>query len=427
MHAIGMRRATLLGAGALIAGFVFAAQRADGQPTQPAKPNKPARTARTATATATITTARTKSGQDEESDLFIGDGALRGTLDMSQITREGETYVVPLDDKRRAVLTLDPTLQQAAWKVIDHARAPLAAIVVMSTDGRLLAYAGRRNVEPVRAKDFTLPGKVWAPAASVFKIVTASALLDAGVSPSKSVCYHGGLRGIDSSHLTDVSYDNECNDLAFAIAESQNAIIAKLTHRNLEPERLARFARVFGFGWAPAMALPVEAGRCAVPTEDLEFAQFAAGFWNSELSALGAAVLVNTIASGGMRVTPRIVAEIEAPGGETTPVVARAPERVLDADIAAAVGEMMVGTTETGTARRGFHDRRGRNFLGEVEVAGKTGSLARDEPSYLGYSWFVGFAPADDPEVVIAVILGNPAKWWLKGHTAARMVLQERY
>ncbi|HET6612435.1 MAG TPA: penicillin-binding transpeptidase domain-containing protein [Kofleriaceae bacterium] len=423
MHAIGIRRATVLGAGALIAGFVLAAHRADGEPTRTAEPAKATRTASVETHAAAATT--TASPRPEKA-MLIGDGALRGALDMTTIKLAGDHYEAALTDHRRAVLTLDPVLQKAAWKVIDHARAPLAAIVVMTTDGRLLAYAGRRNIEPVRAKDFTLPGQVWAPAASVFKIVTASALLDAGIKPTRKVCYHGGFHGIDASNITDTSYDDTCNDLSYAIAESQNAIIAKLAHRHLQPERLARFARIFGFGWAPSMALPAEASHCAVPTGDLEFAQFAAGFWSSELSAVGAAVLVDTIATGGLRVTPRIVAEVTNPAGAATPVVARAPERVLDADIAAQVGKMMEATTETGTARHGFHDRRGRNFL-DVSVAGKTGTLARDEPSYLGYSWFVGYAPADDPEIVIAVILGNPAKWWLKGNTAARMVLQARY
>jgi hypothetical protein len=57
---------------------------------------------------------------------------------------------------------------------------------------------------------------------------------------------------------------------------------------------------------------------------------------------------------------------------------------------------MMVGTTEFGTARLGFHDKRtgGRSLPG-VAVAGKTGSLDRKTP-YALYSWFVGFAPADE-------------------------------
>jgi cell division protein FtsI/penicillin-binding protein 2 len=87
------------------------------------------------------------------------------------------------------------------------------------------------------------------------------------------------------------------------------------------------------------------------------------------------------------------------------------------------VADMMAGTVRYGTAYKGFHDGRGRGFLSGTKVAGKTGSLTRDTP-YLSYSWFVGFAPADKPELVISVVLGNPPKCHLKAHTAARLVLE---
>ncbi len=95
--------------------------------------------------------------------------------------------------------------------------------------------------------------------------------------------------------------------------------------------------------------------------------------------------------------------------------------------VAQAVTRMMVGTTRYGTARKAFKDRRGRPFLVDIDVAGKTGTLTRRSPGYLQYSWFVGFAPAKDPEFVVAVLIGTPEKWHLKAHTAARMVLQKAF
>jgi cell division protein FtsI/penicillin-binding protein 2 len=87
---------------------------------------------------------------------------------------------------------------------------------------------------------------------------------------------------------------------------------------------------------------------------------------------------------------------------------------------------MMVGTTEFGTARLGFRDKRtNRPLLPGIAVAGKTGSLDRKEPGaqYLAYSWFVGFAPAERPEVAVAVLLGNGTDWHVKAHQVAREVL----
>jgi cell division protein FtsI/penicillin-binding protein 2 len=130
-----------------------------------------------------------------------------------------------------------------------------------------------------------------------------------------------------------------------------------------------------------------------------------------------------TIANGGIEVTPRIVSAISTDGGEPLPVPPVAPRRVIDPDTAAQVGEMMVQTTEMGTAFKAFHDARGRRIL-DVKVAGKTGSLSRDQPTYLNYSWFVGYAPADEPRYVVAVLLGNSATWRFKSHTVARMLLE---
>ncbi len=357
--------------------------------------------------------------------VLIGDDSLRGQLDFDRIKKDGDHFSVPMTDGGLAQLTLDPRLQAAAESVLERAQAPLGAIVVTDVGGRVLAFAGRRNEKPAKQRDFSLPGEVWAPAASIFKIVTSAALLSSGVEPNTKVCYHGGLRSVDPSHLTDnPKRDRTCQSLSFGLAHSQNAIIAKLTNRHLDKKQLQRFANRFGFDRPIACAVAADQNTCTIPSEPLELARTSAGFWNSELSALGGAVLANTVASGGLQVSPRIVASITTKDGTTTPVVGQAPRRVIDEQVARDLTTMMEKAVSKGTGRKGFQTRRGRPYL-DVKVAGKTGSLSRSEPSYLGYSWFVGFAPADEPRYVISVLLGNPMKWHLKAHTAARLVLQQ--
>lgn len=349
-------------------------------------------------------------------------------LDLAAIERDGERYIVKLPDKRVAELTLDPLAQEAAQAVLARAKAPRGAIVMMRTDGEVIALAGLRGadtdtpvVDPTQATD------TWAPAASIFKIVTAAALVEAGVSPKQRTCYHGGLRSVMASNLRDdARRDRRCETLGYAIAKSQNALIGKLAHKHLDRGKLERAARQFGMGTAPSFCTGADESGFELPDDDLEFARVAAGFWKTELSALTGAVVANTVASGGMAVEPRLVRAIIDEHGNRHELVPPKPTRAIPEKVAQAVDEMMVGTIERGTGYKGFHDRKGRRHLSDVRVAGKTGTLTRAQPSYLQYSWFVGYAqPTDAPATVISVLLGNPARWHLKAHTAARLALQQ--
>jgi len=80
---------------------------------------------------------------------------------------------------------------------------------------------------------------------------------------------------------------------------------------------------------------------------------------------------------------------------------------------------MMQGTCEFGSAARSFGKRR------PIRVAGKTGTLARTAPFYMEHSWFVGYAPADQPKIIVSVVLGNPENWHLRGHEAARRLIDK--
>jgi len=365
--------------------------------------------------------------QPVEPAVLVGDGSLRDKLDWNNVSVRDGKYVAALNGGGKAILTLDPAIQRAAEEVLERAKAPLGAIVVTDISGQVLAFAGRRNQSPAKAKDFTLPGAVWAPAASVFKIVTSAALLSQGVSPDSKVCFHGGLRSVDPDHLIDnPARDRRCESLKFGLAHSQNAIIAKLSNRHLSKVQLRDFAKRFGFDEPLPCAAASDASTCSIPAEPLELARTAAGFWNSELSALGGSIIANTVASGGLLVAPRVVSEVVHPDGSKQPVVSATPRRVLKKGVAANLAGMMEHAVAKGTGRKGFYNRRGRPYL-QQSVAGKTGSLSRNEPTYLGYSWFVGFAPVDKPKYVISVVLGNPMKWHLKGHTAARLVLQRTF
>ena len=220
--------------------------------------------------------------------------------------------------------------------------------------------------------------------------------------------------------------DQSCATLAYGIGKSQNAIVAKLVTNHLTPDKLERVARAFGFGQAIPFDVPVEPSHIDVPTGDrLEFARTAAGFWHSTLSPLHAALLAATVANQGEMPTPRIIERATGSDGQPIAVRVASSRTVMTPAVAGEVGRMMELTTRIGTARGTFNDKKGRPIL-PVSVAGKTGTLsAETDKGYVGYSWFIGYAPADHPQIAFAVALGNRASWRIKATYVGRRLVAE--
>ncbi len=347
-------------------------------------------------------------------------------LDLDRLRPEGGELVQKLKDGGKLVTTLDPELQTYAKELMARYELPYGAMVLTEVkSGRVKVMAGHSSRdERVDTEALTLTP--WAPAASIFKLVTASALLARGVPANATVCYHGGLRGLSKSNIKDnPKLDTACRTLSYAVAKSVNPVMGKLALKYLNAEKLKGWADRFGFNREIPFELPVAASKAAVPAEKLELARVSAGFWYTELSALHGALIAATAANKGQMRWPTIIQKVVKPDGAVEPPRMNKGQRVMSRQVAARLSRMMVRTTTMGTARRAFNSRRGKPMLGDMKVAGKTGSLARKNP-YLFYNWFVGFAPADNPKVAFAVLLGNPAKWRIKAHVAARMLL-ERY
>jgi len=353
-------------------------------------------------------------------------------LQLETLRREGAGYVVTGQDGGRVVLTLDPRLQEPIEDVLRGFQIPYGGAVVVSIpDGRVLAMVGRSAAEP-RLGPRELALSAWAPAASVFKVVSAAALVsEGGVSSATRICYHGGVSAILPDNLVDLPLvDRRCETLAYGLGKSQNAILAKLASRHLTAAQLARVGHAFGFEETIPFDVPVEPSHLDVPADALEFARTAAGFWHSTLSPMHGALLAASIANHGEMPAPTLVERVFDAEGKEMPregavSVAQGPHRVIGLDTAREVGRMMELTTRIGTAKAAFHDRRGHRYL-PVDVAGKTGTLsAQTERGYLGYSWFVGYAPADHPAIAFAVALGNPAQWRIKATYVARRIVAE--
>jgi cell division protein FtsI/penicillin-binding protein 2 len=315
-----------------------------------------------------------------------------------------------------ALLTLDPRLQARLERTLAHSAAPYAATVLLDPrTGRVLAMAEYSKAEPERTDGLAL--RPISPAASVFKIVTAAALLEQGYSPDEPVCYHGGLHRLQPRLLeNDPRRDRACLPLTAAFGHSANVVFAKLADRGLTPGLLEAEAERFLFNAPIPFAAAVEPSRAVIPTDRFGLANTAAGFGEVRLSALHAALLAAVVANRGVLVPPWVVELVE--GGDGPPALE--PVRIVDERVAEQLAAMMRETVARGTAARSFA-RPPRELRG-VAVAGKTGSLHEQRP-FRDHTWFVGYAPAEAPQVVVATVVVNGPIWRVRAPWVAREAL----
>lgn len=348
--------------------------------------------------------------------------------DLAKITTDGTRVFAPTPEGT-AELTIDPDVQRSALMVMKHYEIPEASVVLMDArSGRVLVYANYLEGKPTR----DLAAVADAPSASVFKIITASALVaEAHHSPKDQVCYSGGEHSISATDLEpNPKRDKYCASLAGAMGRSLNTVFARLARADLKPEVLEKTARSLQYGSVLPFDVPVAPSQLKLPADSLGYARTAAGFWNTTLSPVHAAWISTTLARGGEGIRPRIVSRVTAPDGHEIYAAPAEPETVpvMGKDTAAAVTEMMMTTVTEGTSTRAFHDLDGHPFLPGLHVAGKTGTLT-DAEKQRYYTWFTGFVPVDGegPSVAIAALVVNGPVWRVKANVVAREVLRAYY
>lgn len=305
-------------------------------------------------------------------------------------------------------LTIDVALQRQLVDLLKTYQTPWAAVVALEpSTGRVLAMAEHSEADPALRGLCT---KAVYPAASIFKIVTASALLEAGVSPDEQACFHGGKRGITETLLEDSPADTRCVSFAEALGLSANVAFAKMTARYLDPVHLTHVARQLHFNAPFVFPIPTDVSLAAIPEPTLGLATTGAGFGDVYLSPLHGAALIAMTANHGLWRAP-VLFERDVAHGTT--------ERALDPKLAAQLVDMLSNTVTQGTARRIFHER---GF--QVDAVGKTGSLADKTPVFRDYSWFVGFAPKDHPRIAVAAVVVNDAYWRIRGTWLGREAMR---
>lgn len=313
--------------------------------------------------------------------------------------------------------TLRSDLQESVDTYLAGTGLAYGAVVMIDPQtGHVLAMAETRDPsDPVGAIGRLTEPTV--PAASVIKVVTAAALLENGATPETTACFHGGMHGLDASHLVEKPSDRRCETLTMALARSSNAAFARFALRDLPDGALLKTAEAFGFNRGIASDVAVVPSHFSDAGAKLDRARAAAGFSGSTLSPLHAAWLAAVVASDGR------VERISAWRDNTSNAglladPAKAPAAIRP-ETAAALRQMMVQTTAAGTGSKAF-GMRPKSLRG-MEIGGKTGSLSAPEGELFRHvSWFIGFAPAENPKVAVAALAINGWKWKVKAPALAR-------
>jgi cell division protein FtsI/penicillin-binding protein 2 len=247
------------------------------------------------------------------------------------------------------------------------------------------------------------------PPGSTFKIITVSAALRAGVATMSSTYPIRTYALLSGVRLRNAGGEACGGSLPNAFAVSCNSVFAPMGAK-LGARRLVRAAEAFGFNSTPRVPA-AKASSISQPArlkDDLAVGAAAIGQDRDLATPLEMATVGATIAAGGRRARPRVVA--------SDAVVRR---RAIPTRVAHQVRSMMLGVVRGGTGTAAA--------LPGIEVAGKTGTAelvpnGGSDPSNTD-AWFVAFAPAGAPKVAVGVMLVGAGAGGQAAAPIARQVL----
>jgi cell division protein FtsI (penicillin-binding protein 3) len=340
----------------------------------------------------------------------------------------GETSLEPAVDGQDVTLTINSNLQWYAQNVlaqrIKETRAMSGTVVVMNAKtGDLLSVASYPTFDPNSdvGKKGTRLGNVaftdvFEPG-STSKVMTVAAALEEGtVTPSTPVVIPNRLRRYDTSFKDSHDHPTLYRTVAGTLAESSN-IGTVLVSETMKPKTIETYFRRFGLGARSGVGFPGESRGLLARSEDWSGTTRATVAFGQGVSvtAIQAASVYQTIANRGVRVTPRLVDSVGNPDGSVTRLPESSSTRVVSRTTADDISRMLEGVVgPDGTAREAQ--------IPGYRIAGKTGTADFYDARLKRYSGrtasFIGYAPADDPEIVVAVIVQKPTSPFFGGPVA---------
>jgi peptidoglycan glycosyltransferase len=260
---------------------------------------------------------------------------------------------------------------------------------------------------------FNLATQGLFPPGSTFKVVTSTAAIDSGKYTPESI-----INGPSPLEVSGAPLHNDGNQswgnisLTTALVNSVNTVYAQVG-QNVGAKLMETYMKRFGFYSKPPLDYP--AGEMNTSGEQLDrnlieptnpnvdLGRMSIGQDKLAVTPMQMAMVVATVADGGVLMEPRLATEVVNSDGQ---VVERFPpteyDRVMKPKTATELTQMMEKVVEEGTGQPA-------QLLG-VKVAGKTGTASvpgTENGQSLDDAWFIGFAPVNDPKIAVAVTLEN--------------------
>ena len=329
-------------------------------------------------------------------------------------------------------LTIDPAAQEAAYNGLKALGDDVqgAVVALKPSTGEVLAMVSLPTFDPNKLASHDLRAasdtydklnedptepllnraiQTRLPPGSTFKIVTAAAAIEKGIYDASDKVPGGETYQLPLTKGPTGLIDNEgrsCGangtQIPFtqAMGQSCNTSFAAIAGQ-VGAEDMVKTAEGFGFNSHYFEDLSPQA-ESVFPTEpdDAQLGQTGFGQFDVSATPLQMAMVVAALANGGTVMTPYLVDEEQ--DADLDVVHKTEPQELSQAVSSATASEvtkLMVATVDDGTASPAA--------IEGIQVAGKTGTAQSGESHRTPYAWFVSFAPADNPEVAVAVMIQN--------------------
>src|SRR6266550_2046219 len=350
-------------------------------------------------------------------------------LEMDRDRRAFESYEVQPNPGQTVVLTIDQTIQyrteQALGAAVERTHAKSGTAIVMDPrTGEILALANAPSFDPNQSQEYTAEARVngalqniYEPG-STFKVVAYSAAIEKGlVRPEDKIDCQMGQITVAGRLIHDHKRFGVLT-IADDMAKSSNVGAIKLGLL-VGNESMYDYMKRLGFGSRTGIDLAGESAgqlRALSRWQPASIGSLAMG-QEIAVTPLQMATAYCVLANGGLLVKPHLVREVRTPDGTVVFQAKTESRRALKPETAAAMRGMFEGVTLHGTARKAQ--------LNGYTAAGKTGTAQKIDPKTRTYSAtkfigsFVGFAPVNNPAVVIIVVIDEPQGSYHGGDVAA--------